>query len=85
MYNLTELNLSKYHIKDDVLDVLFEKLGTRNNIRKLVLRNKSNNGDISCDQINMIRNIRNIEKLTSLEYLDLHGNGCQRNSYGYFF
>ena len=37
MYNLTELNLSNTHIKDDVLDVLFEKLGTRNNIRKLVL------------------------------------------------
>ncbi len=85
MYNLTELNLSNTHIKDDVLDVLFEKLGTRNNIRKLVLRNKSNNGDISCDQINMVDNIRNIKKLTSLEYLDLHGNGCKRNSYGYFF
>lgn len=84
LYNIYELNLSNTHIKDEFLNSYFDKIGNRNYLRKLIIRNTSSNGDVDCKKINMIKNITNLANLISLEYLDLHGNGCSRNDYNYF-
>ncbi|MBX9838412.1 MAG: hypothetical protein K2X69_08890, partial [Silvanigrellaceae bacterium] len=80
LFNVSELNFSKTKIKDEFLNVYFDAVSNRNSIKKLVIRNtfdRSVNGN--CDQINMIDNLQNIRKLTNIEYLDLHGNGCNTN------
>jgi Leucine-rich repeat (LRR) protein len=80
LFNVSELNFSKTKIKDEFLNAYFDAVSNRNSIKKLVIRNtfdRSVNGN--CDQINMIDNLQNIAKLTNIEYLDLHGNGCNTN------
>ncbi len=84
LYNIYELNLSYTHISDAFLNSYFEKIGDRNFLRKLIIRNKSSNGDVECKNVNIFSKIVNLANLTNLEYLDLHGNGCSRNDYNYF-
>jgi Leucine-rich repeat (LRR) protein len=84
LYNIYELNLSYTHISDAFLNAYFNKIGDRNFLRKLIIRNKSSNGDVDCKNVNIFSNIVNLANLTNLEYLDLHGNGCSRNDYNYF-
>lgn len=84
LYNISELNISDANISDEYLNTLFDKISDRNTLRKLTLSHKSSNGDVDCKNINNFDKIYNIRKLSALEYLDLHGNGCERNDYNMF-
>ncbi len=84
LFNVTELNFSKTKIKDNFLNAYFDAISNRNSIKKLVIRNyfdRSVNGN--CDKINIIDSIPSLSNLTNIEYLDLHGNGCNNDS-GFF-
>ncbi|BBH54708.1 leucine-rich repeat domain-containing protein [Fluviispira sanaruensis] len=84
LYNISELNFSKTRIKDEFLNAYFEGISNRNTLKKLVIRNYFNRGvSGDCDKINIIDNIPSLGKLTNIEYLDLHGNGCNNES-GFF-
>lgn len=82
LFNITELNFSGTKIKDDFLNAYFGSVANRNTLKKFVLRNYFNRAvEGGCDKINIIDDIQNIRKLTNLEYIDLHGNGCNLEGY----
>lgn len=81
LYNLKALTVSETHISDEFLNSYFDAISSRNTLKKFVDASKfDRDGDVSEEvcrsQINIFDDIQNIRKVTSLEYIDLHGNGC---------
>jgi hypothetical protein len=81
LYNLNSLSISETHISDEILNSYFDSVSSRNTLKKFVDANHfDRDNDVSeevCNsQINIFDNIQNISKVKSLEYIDVHGNGC---------
>lgn len=82
LFNITELNFSGTKIKDEFLNAYFGAVANRNTLKKFVLRNFFDRTlEGGCDKINLINKLSNLSKLTQLEYIDLHGNGCNLPGY----
>ncbi len=82
LFNLSEINFSGTKIKDEFLNAYFGAIANRNTLKKFVLRNYFNRAvEGGCDKINIVDNFSNLSKLTQLEYIDLHGNGCNLEGY----
>jgi Leucine-rich repeat (LRR) protein len=81
LYNLNSLSVSETHISDEILNSYFDSVSSRNTLKKFVDANHfDRDNDVSEEvcksQVNIFDDIQNIRKVKSLEYIDLHGNGC---------
>jgi hypothetical protein len=87
LINLEALNVSvdrdnpnSTPITDKVLSDYFDALAVDNNpqkLKKFIARNRWEKKSKDCNMVNNFEeNIGNIGLLNSIEYLDLHGNGC---------
>lgn len=82
LYNLKGLNVSQTHISDEFLNSYFDMISNRNTLEKFVDANYFDRDTAitkeDCrSRINIFDNIQHISEIKSLEYIDLHGNGCK--------
>lgn len=81
LYNLHVLNVSESHLSDKFLNIYFNYISSRNNLKTFIDRNTFNPAllmtkEFCQNQMNDFSNISSLSKLTSLEYLDISNNGC---------
>lgn len=81
LYNLNSLSVSETHISDEILNSYFDAVSSRNTLTKFVDANHfDRDNDVSEEvcksQINIIDSLYNLVKVKSLQYIDVHGNGC---------
>ena len=81
LYNLEELNISKSHLPDALLNKYFNNISSRGTLKKFVdanfyPRTLSNTEEECAYRVNNFAEIPYISEVNSLEYVDIHGNGC---------
>lgn len=83
LYNLHVLNISQTHLSDLFLDNYFEKISRRRTLKTFIDNNKATYSPETitkeeCQKrANIFDQIPSFQSMTSLEHVDIGGNGCK--------